>query len=209
MKVLVATEKPFSAKAVQGIRERIENAGHTFALLEKYTSPEELRKAAADADALIVRSDIVDAALFNAAPNLKIVVRAGAGYDNIDLKAATAAGAIVENTPGQNANAVAELVIGMAIMAARNKYSGATGFEISGKRLGLQAFGQVSRHVAAIARGFGMDVSAIDPYCPAEVMENNGVKCAASLQDLYAGNDIVSIHIQQRPRLWARLAKIS
>ncbi len=207
MKVLVATEKPFSAKAVQGIRERIENAGHTFALLEKYTSPEELRKAAADADALIVRSDIVDAALFNAAPNLKIVVRAGAGYDNIDLKAATAAGAIVENTPGQNANAVAELVIGMAIMAARNKYSGATGFEISGKRLGLQAFGQVSRHVAAIARGFGMDVSAIDPYCPAEVMENNGVKCAASLQDLYAGNDIVSIHIPATPETVGSIGK--
>ena len=156
MKVLVATEKPFSAKAVDGIRSRIEAAGHTFALLEKYTSPEELRAAAADANALIVRSDIVDKALFDAAPELKIVVRAGAGYDNIDLKAATAAGAVVENTPGQNANAVAELVIGMAIMAARNKYSGATGFEISGKRIGLQAFGQVSRHVAALAKGFGM-----------------------------------------------------
>ena len=200
MKVLVATEKPFSAKAVEGIRRRIEDAGHTFALLEKYTSPEQLREAAADADALIVRSDIVDAALFAAAPKLKIVVRAGAGYDNIDLKAATAAGAVVENTPGQNANAVAELVIGMAIMAARNKYSGATGFEISGKRLGLQAFGQVSRHVAAIAKGFGMDITAIDPFCPAEVIEAHGVKVAPSLEELYAGNDIVSIHIPATPQ---------
>lgn len=195
MKVLVATEKPFSAKAVDGIRSRIEAAGHTFALLEKYTSPEELRAAAADANALIVRSDIVDKALFDAAPELKIVVRAGAGYDNIDLKAATAAGVVVENTPGQNANAVAELVIGMAIMAARNKYSGATGFEISGKRIGLQAFGQVSRHVAALAKGFGMAVSAIDPYCPAQAMADMGVNTAESLEALYAGNDIVSIHI--------------
>lgn len=199
MKILVATEKPFSKTAVEGIRRVIEEAGHEFALLEKYTSPDELRAAAATADALIVRSDKVDEALFNAAPNLKIVVRAGAGYDNIDLKAATAAGALVENTPGQNSNAVAELVIGLAIMAARNKYSGTTGFEISGKRIGLQAFGQVSRHVAAIAKGFGMDVTAIDPYCPAEAMEKAGVKCAASLEDLYAGNDIVSIHIPATP----------
>ena len=131
MKVLVATEKPFSTKAVDGIRRAIEDAGHTFALLEKYTDAAQLRQAAADAEALIVRSDIVDKALFDAAPKLKIVVRAGAGYDNIDLQAATEAGAVVENTPGQNSNAVAELVIGMAIMAARNKYSGTTGFEIS------------------------------------------------------------------------------
>ncbi|MCH5221462.1 MAG: 3-phosphoglycerate dehydrogenase [Muribaculaceae bacterium] len=199
MKVLVATEKPFSAKAVEGIRQRIENAGHEFALLEKYSSPDQLRQAVADADALIVRSDIVDEVLFKSAPNLKIVVRAGAGYDNIDLKAATAAGAIVENTPGQNANAVAELVIGLAIMAARNKYSGATGFEISGKRLGLQAFGQVSRHVAAIAKGFGMNVSAIDPYCPTEVLKEKGVTPADSIEDLYRNNDIVSIHIPATP----------
>lgn len=199
MKILVATEKPFSKTAVEGIRRVIEEAGHEFALLEKYTSPDELRAATATADALIVRSDKVDEALFNAAPNLKIVVRAGAGYDNIDLKAATAAGVVVENTPGQNSNAVAELVIGLAIMAARNKYSGTTGFEISGKRIGLQAFGQVSRHVAAIAKGFGMEVSAIDPYCPAEVMEKAGVKCAATLEDLYADNDIMSIHIPATP----------
>ncbi|MCM1066967.1 MAG: 3-phosphoglycerate dehydrogenase [Muribaculaceae bacterium] len=200
MKVLVATQKPFSAKAVEGIRARIEDAGHTFALLEKYETPEQLREAAADADALIVRSDIVDADLFRAAPKLKIVVRAGAGYDNVDLKAATEAGAVVENTPGQNSRAVAELVIGMAIMAARKMYDGSTGTEISGKRLGLQAFGQVSRNVAAIARGFGMEVAAIDPYCPAEVLAAEGVAQAPTLEDLYAQSDILSIHIPATPQ---------
>ena len=199
MKVLVATEKPFSAKAVDGIRQIVEEAGHTFALLEKYPDASALQAAAADADALIVRSDIVDAELIKRCPKLKIIVRAGAGYDNIDLQAATDAGIVVENTPGQNANAVAELVIGMAIMAARNKYSGATGFEISGKRLGLQAFGQVSRHVAAIAKGFGMTISAIDPYAPAELMVQNGVKPVSSLDELYSDNDIVSIHIPATP----------
>lgn len=200
MKVLLATEKPFSAKAVEGIRATIEGAGHSLAVLEKYSAPDQLRQAAADADAMIVRSDIVDKALFEGAPRLKIVVRAGAGYDNIDLKAATEAGAVVENTPGQNSNAVAELVIGMAIMAARNKYSGSTGSEISGKRLGLQAFGQVSRHVAALARGFGMHISAIDPFCPTEVITAQGVEVAPSLQELYSGNDIVSIHIPATPQ---------
>lgn len=199
MKVLVATEKPFSAKAVDGIRQIVEEAGYTFAIIEKYKSADDLRAAASDANALIVRSDIVDAALIDAAKELKIIVRAGAGYDNIDLKAATAAGIVVENTPGQNANAVAELVIGMAIMAARNKFSGSTGFEISGKRLGLQAFGQVSRHVAKIAKGFGMEISAIDPYAPEQVLVDNGVKPAASLHDLYSQNDIVSIHIPATP----------
>ncbi len=195
MKVLVATEKPFSATVVNGIRQIIEDAGHTFAIIEKYKDASELRAAAADANALIVRSDIVDATLIDAAKELKIIVRAGAGYDNIDLKAATAAGIVVENTPGQNANAVAELVIGLAIMAARNKYSGSTGFEISGKRLGLQAFGQVSRHVANLAKGFGMKISAIDPYAPVQLMIDSGVTPASSLQELYANNDIVSIHI--------------
>lgn len=199
MKILVATEKPFSEKAVLEIRRQIESAGHSFALLEKYSSVAELHQAVSDADALIVRSDIVDEALFGVAHNLKIVVRAGAGYDNINLKAATAAGVVVENTPGQNANAVAELVIGLAIMAARNKYSGSTGFEISGKRLGLQAFGQVSRHVAAIAKGFGMQVSAIDPYCPTDAMTAQGVQPAESLEALYSSNDIVSIHIPATP----------
>jgi len=199
MKVLVATEKPFSAKAVNGIRQIIEDAGHTLAVIEKYPDAAALRAAAADANALIVRSDIVDAELIKACKDLKIIVRAGAGYDNIDLAAATTANIVVENTPGQNANAVAELVIGLIIMAARNKYSGTTGFEISGKRIGLQAFGQVSRHVAALAKGFGMEISAIDPYAPVELLTDNGVKPAASLEDLYAGNDIVSIHIPATP----------
>lgn len=207
MKVLIATEKPFSKKAVDSMRAVIEGAGHEFALLEKYSSPDELRAAVSDAQALIVRSDIVDEALFAAAPQLKIVVRAGAGYDNIDLKAATSAGVIVENTPGQNSNAVAELVIGMAIMAARNSYDGTTGFEISGKRLGLQAFGQVSRHVAAIAKGFGMDVKAIDPYCPADVMTANGVAVAESLSELYSQSDIVSIHIPATPETTGSIGK--
>lgn len=207
MKVLIATEKPFSKKAVDSMRAVIEGAGHEFALLEKYSSPDELRAAVSDAQALIVRSDIVDEALFAAAPQLKIVVRAGAGYDNIDLKAATAARVIVENTPGQNSNAVAELVIGMAIMAARNSYDGTTGFEISGKRLGLQAFGQVSRHVAAIAKGFGMNVKAIDPYCPAEVMTANGVAVAESLSELYSQSDIVSIHIPATPETTGSIGK--
>lgn len=199
MNVLIATSKPFSAKAVESICAVLTEAGHQVTLLEKYKDADELRQAAAAAEAMIVRSDIVDKALIEAAPKLKIIVRAGAGYDNIDLKAASEAGIVVENTPGQNSNAVAELVIGMAIMAARNKYDGTTGFEISGKRLGLQAFGQVSRHVAKIARGFGMKVSAIDPYCPAEVIEGEGVAVAPSLEELYAGNDIVSIHIPATP----------
>ncbi len=207
MKVLVATEKPFSATAVKGIREIIEAAGYEFAALEKYTSPEQLHEAVADADALIVRSDIVNPAVIEAAKNLKIIVRAGAGYDNIDLKAAADKNIVVENTPGQNSNAVAELVIGMAIMAARNKYMGSTGFEITGKRIGLQAFGQVSRHVAKIAKGFGMQITAIDPYCPAEVIEKEGVAVAPSLKELYAGNDIVSIHIPATPETKGSIGK--
>lgn len=207
MKVLVATEKPFSAQAVAGIRDIVENAGFEFELLEKYSSPEELCSAVTTADALIVRSDKVDQTVISHGKQLKIIVRAGAGYDNIDLKAATEHGIVVENTPGQNANAVAELVIGMAIMAARNKFSGSTGFEISGKRIGLQAFGQVSRHVAKIAKGFSMDVSAIDPYCPAQVIEEQGVNVADNLKALYAGNDIVSIHIPATPETVGSIGK--
>lgn len=195
MKVLLATEKPFSVAAVNGIRARIEEGGHQLVVLEKYTDKAQLLEAVADAEAIIIRSDIVDAEVIAAAPNLKIVVRAGAGYDNVDLAAASAAGVVVENTPGQNANAVAELVLGLAIMAARNMFSGSTGIELSGRRLGLQAFGQVSRHVAKRVAGFDMKVSAIDPYCPEAVMIENGVNPVSSIQELYANNDIVSIHI--------------
>ena len=198
-KVLVATEKPFAAVAVDGIRQVIENAGYQLTLLEKYASRADLLAAVADADALIIRSDKVDAEVLDAARNLKIVVRAGAGYDNIDLAAATAHGVIAENTPGQNSNAVAELVFGMGVMAARNMYAGTSGFELKGKRLGLQAFGQVGRNVARIAKGFGMDVEAFDPYCPDNVMEQAGVKPLHSIEELYRSNLFVSIHIPATP----------
>lgn len=200
MKILVATEKPFAPKAVEAIRAKVEEAGHTLALLEKYTERSQLEDAVADADALIVRSDKIDAALMDKAPRLKIIVRAGAGYDNIDLAAATARNIVVENTPGQNSRAVAELVLGMAIMAGRNNYDGTTGCEISGKRVGLQAFGQVSRNVAKVLEGFGAKVSAVDPFCKAEVMKEHGVEPAESIEALYAGNDIVSIHIPATPQ---------
>lgn len=195
MKVLVATEKPFAAVAVDGIRKVTQEAGYELELLEKYSSKADLLKAVADADALIVRSDKVDAEVMDAAKQLKIVVRAGAGYDNIDLASATAHGVCVENTPGQNSNAVAELVFGMAVMAFRNMYDGTSGRELKGKRLGIHAFGQVGRNVARIAKGFGMEVSALDPYCPDEVMVEAGVKPVHSVEELYKNNDVVSLHI--------------
>lgn len=195
MKVLVATEKPFAAVAVDGIKKVVEDAGMTLILLEKYATRDQLLKAVEDVDALIVRSDIVDAQVLDAAKNLKIVVRAGAGYDNIDLKAATAHGVVVENTPGQNSNAVAELVFGMTVMAARNMFNGTSGRELKDKKLGIHAFGQVGRNVARIAKGFGMEVSALDPYCPDSAMEEAGVKPLHDIKKLYAENDVVSLHI--------------
>ncbi len=199
MKVLVATEKPFAAVAVNGIKEIVEGAGYEFALLEKYGSPAELAEAAKTADALIVRSDKVTAELLAAAPQLKIVVRAGAGYDNVDLDAATKAGVVVENTPGQNSNAVAELVFGLLVMAVRNMYAGTSGSELKGKRLGIHAFGQVGRNVARIAKGFDMTVSALDPFCPDEVMTAAGVEPVHKLEDLYRENKFVSLHIPATP----------
>ena len=198
-KVLVATEKPFAAVAVDGIRKVVEDAGFELALLEKYTSRDELLKAVADADALIIRSDKVGEDVFTAAPSLKIVVRAGAGYDNVDLAAATAHGVVVENTHGQNSNAVAELALGMMVMAARNSYDGTSGSELMGKSLGIQAFGQVGRNVARIAKGFGMKVSAVDPYCPAEVIKDAGVEVCGSVADLYKNNRYVSVNIPATP----------
>ena len=200
MNILVATEKPFAAVAVEGIRQVADAAGYQLTLLEKYTSKQELLDAVADADALIVRSDIVDAEVIEAGKGrLKVIVRAGAGYDNIDLAAATAAGMVVENTPGQNSNAVAELVFGMAVMAARNMYAGTSGFELKGKKLGIQAFGQVGRNVARIAGGFGMEVSAVDPYCPDAVMTDAGVTPVHDVAQLYRENRFVSIHIPATP----------
>ncbi len=199
MKVLVATEKPFAAAAVDGIRQEVEGAGHQLVLLEKYTEKSQLLEAVADADALIIRSDKVDAEVLDAAKNLKIVVRAGAGYDNIDLAAATAHNVVAENTPGQNANAVAELVFGLLVFAVRNFYNGKSGSELKGKRLGLLAFGNVGRNVARIAKGFGMDVYAYDAYCPADVIEAAGVHAVASQDELFCSCDIVSLHIPATP----------
>lgn len=195
MKVLVATEKPFAKVAVDGIRKEVEGAGFELALLEKYTDKKQLLDAVADADAIIIRSDIVDAEVLAAAKQLKIVVRAGAGYDNVDLAAATAAGVCVMNTPGQNSNAVAELALGLMVYAVRNFYNGTSGTELKGKRLGIHAFGNVGRNVARIAKGFGMEVYAYDAFCPAEVIEKDGVKALASAEALYETCDVVSLHI--------------
>lgn len=195
MKVLLATEKPFAAAAVDQIRKVIEDAGYELALLEKYTDKQQLLDAVKDADAVIIRSDKVDADVLAAAPQLKIVVRAGAGYDNVDLVTSKERGVVVQNTPGQNSNAVAELVFGMAVMAVRNMYDGTSGTELKDKKIGIHAFGQVGRNVARIAKGFGMEVSALDPYCPDEVIEAAGVKPIHSVEELYKNNKFVSLHI--------------
>ena len=199
MKVLVATEKPFAAVAVDGIRKEIEGAGHELVLLEKYTEKAQLLDAVKDADAMIIRSDKVDAEVLDAAKQLKVVVRAGAGFDNIDLAAATAHNVVAENTPGQNANAVAELVMGLLVFAVRNFYNGKAGTELLGKKLGLLAFGNVGRNVARIAKGFGMDVFAYDAYCPAEVIEQAGVHAVANQEALFEQCDVVSLHIPATP----------
>ncbi len=195
MKVLIATEKPFAPVAVEGIKKEIEAAGYELALLEKYTEKAQLLDAVKDADALIIRSDKVDGEVLDAAKQLKIVVRAGAGYDNVDLEAATAHKVVVMNTPGQNSNAVAELVFGLLVFAVRNFYNGKAGTELMGKRLGILAFGNVGRNVARIAKGFGMEVCAYDAYCPADVIEAAGVKAAKSQDELFETCDIVSLHI--------------
>ena len=195
MKVLVATEKPFAKIAVEGIREVVEKAGYQLALLEKYTNKQQLLDAVADADALIIRSDVVDAEVLDAAKQLKIVVRAGAGYDNIDLAAATAHKVVAMNTPGQNSNAVAELALGMMVFAVRNFYNGTSGSELKGKKLGIHAFGNVGRNVARIAKGFGMEVYAYDAFCPDEAMVEAGVAPLHSAEELYSTCDIVSLHI--------------
>lgn len=195
MKVLVATEKPFAAVAVEGIKNEVEAAGHELVLLEKYTEKAQLLDAVKDVDALIIRSDKVDAEVLDAANLLKIVVRAGAGYDNIDLVAATAHNVVAENTPGQNANAVAELVFGMLVFGVRSFYNGKAGTELLGKKLGILAFGNVGRNVARIAKGFGMEVYAYDAYCPKEVIEAAGVKATDTQAELFAECDIISLHI--------------
>lgn len=199
MKVLVATEKPFAAAAVEGIKKEVEAAGNELVLLEKYTEKAQLLDAVKDADAMIIRSDKVDAEVLGAAKNLKIVVRAGAGYDNIDLAAATAHHVVAENTPGQNSNAVAELVFGLLVFAVRNFYNGKAGSELMGKKIGILAFGNVGRNVARVAKGFGMDVYAYDAFCPAEVIEAAGVHATKTQDELFKTCDIVSLHIPATP----------
>ncbi len=199
MKVLVATEKPFAANAVKAIKEEIEKAGHELVLLEKYTEKAQLLDAVKDVEAMIVRSDKITPDVMDAAPKLKIIVRAGAGYDSIDTAYAKEKGIIVENTPGQNANAVAELVLGLLVYAVRAFFNGKSGSELIGKKLGLLAFGNVGRNVARIAKGFGMDVYAYDAFCPANVIEEAGVHAVANQEALFDQCDIVSLHIPATP----------
>ncbi len=194
-KVLVATEKPFAPAAINQIQEIIEAAGYELILLEKYTDHSELIKAAGDVDAMIIRSDKVDKSVFDAAGNLKIVVRAGAGYDNIDLEAATANNVVAMNTPGQNSNAVAELAIGMMIYQARNHFNGKAGTEIRNKTLGIHAYGNVGKYVAEAAKGCGMSVFAYDPFIARESIEADGVTPLDSSEKLYSGCQYVSLHI--------------
>ena len=199
MKVLVATQKPFAKVAVNGIRKVVDEAGFELALLEKYEEKAQLLDAVKDADAIIIRSDVIDNEVFDAAKQLKIVVRAGAGYDNVDLAAATAHNVCVMNTPGQNSNAVAELVFGLLVMAVRNFYNGKSGTELLGKKLGILAFGNVGRNVARIAKGFGMDIYAYDAFCPKEAIEAAGVHAVDSTEALFEIADIVSLHIPATP----------
>ena len=200
MKALVATQKPFAAKAVEGIKAIFKAAGIETVMLEKYVSEAELIESVADVDALIVRSDKVTKAVLDAAKNLKIVVRAGAGYDNLDLEACTAHNVVAMNTPGQNANAVAELAMAFMIYMSRNRFTPGTGSEISGKRLGLQAFGNVARLVGAKAAALGMKVMAYDPFVKPEDMVAAGVEVAESLEQLYGSSDFVSLHIPATPQ---------
>lgn len=195
MKVLVATDKPFASAAVSEIKAVIENAGYEFALLEKYENQSDFVNAVSDAEAVIIRSDKVTKEVIDAGSNLKIVVRAGAGYDNVDLKAATEKGVVVMNTPGQNSNAVAELALAMMVYAARGLFNGKPGTELRGKSLGIHAYGNVGRLVANIAKGFGMKILAFDPFIPAEEIEKDGVKVVSSAEELYANSQYISLHI--------------
>lgn len=195
MKILVATEKPFAAAAVNGIKNEAQAAGHEVVLLEKYTDKQQLLDAVADVDAMIVRSDKVTPEVLDAAKNLNIVVRAGAGYDSIDTAYAKEKGVVVENTPGQNSNAVAELVFGLLVFTVRNFFNGKSGSELKGKKLGILAFGNVGRNVARIAKGFGMDVYAFDEFVPKEKIEEQGVHGVNSRDELFEVCDVVSLHI--------------
>lgn len=195
MKVLVATEKPFAPAAVYEIKEVVENANYELVLLEKYSDNSELIAAVADVDAMIIRSDKATKEVIDAANNLKIIVRAGAGYDNIDLAAATEKGVVAMNTPGQNSNAVAELAIGMMVYMARGLFNGKAGSELKGKTIGIHAYGNVGKLVGEIAKGFGMNIAAFDPFVSAEAIEADGVTVYNSANELYANCQYISLHI--------------
>lgn len=199
MKILIATEKPFAPAAVKNITSELEGAGHEVLLLEKYIDKAQLLEAVKDVDAMIVRSDKITPDVLDAANQLKIIVRAGAGYDSIDTKYAKEKNVVVENTPGQNSNAVAELVFGMLVYAIRNFYNGKSGTELKGKKLGILAFGNVGRNVARIAKGFDMDVYAYDAFCPAEAIEAAGVHAVKTQNDLFKVSDVLSLHIPATP----------
>jgi D-3-phosphoglycerate dehydrogenase / 2-oxoglutarate reductase len=200
MKILIATEKPFVPLAIKQIREVTEAAGYELALLENYRDTSELLRAVSDADALIVRSDKVTGEVLDAAKRLKIVVRAGSGYDNLDLQSCTAHNVVAMNTPGQNSNAVAELVFELMLFQIRHGFSGKSGTELRGKTLGLHAFGNVGKYVADIARGFGMDVYAYDPFVSERVMKNNGAKQIINVGELYSKCQYISIHMPNNER---------
>lgn len=199
MKILIATEKPFAAKAVEKIETELTIAGHEVIKLEKYTDVSQLKEAVANANAMIVRSDKITPEILDAAPDLKIIVRAGAGYDSIDTAYAKQKNIVVENTPGQNSNAVAELVFGLLVYTVRGFYNGKAGTELKGRKLGILAFGNVGRNVARIAKGFGMEIYAYDAFCPANVIEESGVHAVASTEELFKTCDIVSLHIPATP----------
>ncbi len=200
MKVLVATVKPFAPVAVNGIKDIVEKANYEFAILEKYENQNQLIDAVKDADAIIIRSDKITKDVIDAAKNLKIIVRAGAGYDNVDLQAASEKGIVVMNTPGQNSNAVAELALGLMIYAARGFFNGKPGTELKGKTLGIHAYGHVGSLVGKLGKAFGMKVSAFDPFIPSETIEADGVKVYNSVDELYTNNQYISLHIPATPQ---------
>ena len=193
--ILLATEKPFTKETVEDIKKLVEKSGNTFKLLEKYKTKEELMDSIKDVDAIIVRSDKITKEIMDSSNNLKVIARAGAGFDNIDLGYASKKGIVVMNTPGQNANAVAELVFGLLVYAKRNFYDGSSGTELKGKKLGLLAFGNVGRNVARIAKGFGMEIYSYDAFVPKEVLEKEGIHAVDKQEDLFTDCDIVSLHI--------------
>jgi len=199
-KVLVATEKPFSPAAVEQLVEVFETAHYDVQLLESYTDKTDLLAAVVDVDAMIIRSDKVTAEVLDAAKQLKIVVRAGAGYDNIDCARAAEKNVVAMNTPGQNSNAVAELVFGMMVMSARNQYNGKPGTELRGKKIGIHAYGNVGLFVAKVAHGFGMDVYAFDPFVDDDVIKKDGVTPVSSVEELYETCQYVSLHIPENPQ---------